>query len=139
MTITKTECVLLSSLMDAPTNRPGPVTCTAIAFAEYWESPEAQQVALAVREVMKANRPLHRAVIKQFLTPEYQPWLEHKMFNDGLPHGIAEFEAKEVLLPWYESKRLVALLGEAYESAIRKPWLARVIAMGLKARLEEML
>ncbi len=138
MTIQQTECVLLSSLMDEPTNRPGPVACTAIAYAEWWESPEAQQVALAVREVMRKGRPLHRVVVRQHLPKDCQDWVDHPMFNDGLPMSCVDSYCSHILTH-YENKRLVALLGEAYASAMAKPTEAHKIALELRVKLEAIL
>lgn len=137
MTTTELECVLCSSIMDAPTERLGPNTSTALAHSEYWESPEAIKVAEGIRRAITKGRPTHRVVVGLLMDPEYREWLRHPMFNNGLPLSCVE-EAVQPLLRHYHNKYVVSYVGRTYELLTRNPDEAQKIAANLKAQLEAM-
>lgn len=138
MTIPELEWCVCSSLLDAPTGKPGPNTCTALAFVECWESPEAIQVARGIRKAIEAGRPTHRVVVGLFMDAEYRYWLKHPIFNDPLPLSCLE-SAVEPALEHYRDKQLVGLLGKAYGQAHDHPDTARQVATDLKVELEKVL
>lgn len=136
MTIQQQECALCSSILDAPTANLSPEIHTALAFVDYWESPEARQVALGIRKAMEAKRPTHRVVVGLLMDREYREWLKHPTFNDGLPLSCVDVKP---LLEHYRDKRIVDMLGKAYVSAKEHPNVSGFIASRLVGDLEEVL
>lgn len=139
MTTTKLEQVLCASVMDDHTAKLSPVICTALAYApEMWESPEAAKVAEGINRAIRKGRPTHRTVVAQMMSPGWNVWLDHPMFNDGLPLSCVEQQAND-LLNHYHNKRIVAMLGKAYQQGLENPEKALTIALGLKMELEGVL
>lgn len=139
MTISKLECVLCSSVLDAPTAQLGPNVCTALAYApDYWESVEGAEVAIAINLAIKKGRPTHRAVVSQFMLCESAEWLNHPTFNDGLPLSAMEPEALR-LVEHYHKKRIVDMMGKAYSAAHENIDQSAYIAHKLMVELESVL
>ena len=137
MTISRTECVVVASVL---TNggKPGPCVCTALAFWELFESPEASKLAEAIFKVQTRGQVASLPMVKAHLKPEWRKWIDHPVFREGLPLGLAEVEAKWIL-PHYHNKRLIALVGDIYSRMMNKPESARGLALDLKLKLEEIL
>ena len=70
------------------------------------------------------------------LEPQYKHWVKHKIFTEGLPLRLADFEAQG-LLQHYWNKRLIKVVASSYEHMMRKPECARDIVASLKVTLEE--
>ena len=133
------ECVLCSSILDEPTATLGPNVCVALAYApEFWESPEAAQVALGINSAISHRRPTHRVVVGMLMDQEYREWLKHPDFNSGMPLSCVEHAIKD-LITRYHHKRIVATIARAYEKLIDKPELAREVGFDLKLKLEGVL
>lgn len=144
MTITKQEatrleCVLISSVLENPTAKFGPNICTALAYApKFWDSVEAAKVAEGINVAMRNDRPTHPIVVRSYVEPDFQQWMDHPMFKDGLPLSCVEPEAIR-LVERYHNKRIVATIANAYEKLIDKPQLAKELGMDLKLKLEDYL
>ena len=133
------ECVLVASVFENPTIKPGPNMSTALAYApDYWDSVEAGIVAGGIREATKRGRPTHRKVVEFILNPLYRGWLNHPMFKEGLPLSCIEPEAMK-LVRRYHCKRIVATIQKAAEALIDHPEKARQVGMDLKLKLEGIL
>ena len=119
MTITKSECVIVASVL-LDDGKPGPNVCTALGFWNYWESPEAAKLAEAMLWCHKKGWKVSPENVRCALSKEYQPWIDHPTFKDGLPLSCAESVAAE-LLPVYRRRRLAAAIADAYQAVVEHP------------------
>jgi hypothetical protein len=134
MTIERREQIIVASCL-TDHGKLGPCIATALAYAPtYWESVEAGRLAEGIGKVLRRGFVPSLAMIKAMTEPEYRPWIDHPTFKDGLPLSCAEEEAR-VLLPHYQAKRLVAVVGKCYQEMLDKPDKAPLWALHLKLEL----
>ena len=114
----------------------GPNICTALAFWQYWESPEASKVAEAIGKVITGGKPPFRWLVMAALEEQYRGWAMHQCFTQDVTLGMAEYEALD-LLRHYEQKRIRDRIGDAWSLVTAHPEKTREVALHLKTQLEE--
>lgn len=135
------EVSVVATVLANPTAKLPPNICTALAYApEYWDSVEAREVAMGIKDAMEWNRPTHKRVVWGYMRAEYRDWLNHPDFNTDLPlpMDLAEYEATS-LVQRYAQKRIVNYIANAYQEVLDRPEKARVVALDLKLKLEGVL
>lgn len=136
MTHIKREQVVVSSLLSEPGSPIGKNLSTALAYApQHWHSPEAAKVAEAIGKCISKGWRTTPRNVALLLEPDYKKWTTHPTFQDGLPLGLADFEASQ-LLPVYRDQRIIAIVAQCYQNMLSRPEKAKAYAEHLIGQLE---
>jgi len=129
--IIATEQLIVASVLSSETHdKPGTCLCTALAYWPYWDSPEASKLAEGITKCIHKGWRLKPKNVKLHLGPDFKRWVDHPTFSQGLPYSCVEDEARQ-LLPHYRNKRIVQIVGRAYQTLIDHPDSAQAVAQSL--------
>jgi hypothetical protein len=137
MTVRLRECKLIASLLSEPLVQPGPQIRVALAYTNFWEDPQARQVALAIKQC-GVRIPVDTLVAEYLEAPAI---LFNKafQFENSLPLSVAEHELAADLVRYYLAKRLARVLGETLHALKEQPERVKEIGSELIQAMKAML